>query len=227
MKSKNNIKKQYDLIGEDYIKYKSIFFKNRKNNSLKYILKYLPNIKNKTILDFGCGNGYLLKKLNIYNPKKVYGIDTSKLMIDKAKDNLKETGFLSVQNIEKTNFKNNSFDLVISRFSLHYLKTFNKAYIEINRILKKNGCLILVVSHPITDLFFKKNNDYFNQEVINLKLYNNKVNIKYPSHSLDDYLNSIFLDNFKLVNFFESKDIEINSNKYKIPGLIFIKAIKL
>ena len=120
-------------------------------------------------------------------------------MINEAKKNVSKPNNLFVGNIEKTIFKDKFFDIVIGRFSFHYLKNYDKAYHELSRILKKDGLLILVVHHPFRDLFCQKNKIYGKQETIKIELYNNKVPIYFPTHTLKDYFSKIFFDHFYLV----------------------------
>lgn len=215
--------KQYDKVAEDYFRLKTQFFKEKEDRATKYLFKALPNLENKVVLDFGCGFGYTIKKLERRKAKKIYGIDTSKVMLNKAKDVLKNSNNLFLENIEKTHFKDNTFEIIYSRFSLHYLKSFTKAYNEIHRILKKKGVLVLVVSHPIMNLLNKKELNYFDQEIFDTKVYHNKMTVKFPSHTFKDYFSKTFFKNFRLIDLMESTLTSIGS-KSNLPGVLVIKA---
>lgn len=45
------------------------------------MLKYAGNLEGKTVLDLGCGNGYLAAKLLTFNPGKIILFDISKYNI--------------------------------------------------------------------------------------------------------------------------------------------------
>ena len=110
------------------------------------------------VLDIGCGLGLLLigaaKKLKT---GKAYGIDiwsTSDLsnnslenaMQNATLENVANKVDITSQNILKTNFANNSFDVIVSNLCLHniYSKSGREtAYKEITRILKPGGTVIL------------------------------------------------------------------------------------
>ena len=108
-----------------------------------------------SILDIGCGKGYLLYEIKKILPKiKILGIDKSRYAIQNSKPEIKK--FLKIGIAEKKiNFSKNSFDLVISLGCLHNLKIFELeiAIKEINRISKK--AYIMVES-------FRSNTELFN-----------------------------------------------------------------
>lgn len=54
---------------------------NRRFNSDLFLWKYLGNVEGKTILDAGCGTGYLVRKLIAKKAKRVIGIDFSPQML--------------------------------------------------------------------------------------------------------------------------------------------------
>ena len=81
------MKSQYDKIAKKYKK------ANRKSKTQKYLFvpslfKLLGNIKNKSVLDLGCGEGYYTRLAKIAGAAKVIGIDLSKRQIELA--NLQE-----------------------------------------------------------------------------------------------------------------------------------------
>lgn len=115
------------------------FLKTKLNNFLRLINK------NSKILDLGCGTGH---KTNFIHKKgfNIIGIDSSKKAITYAKASYLKIQF-NKQNILKTNFKQNSFDAIISIAVMHCLKKsqMQKYVKEIKRILKKNGLLFQLV----------------------------------------------------------------------------------
>lgn len=111
----------------------------------------LSDVKNKKILELGCGggqNGIVLSK----NHAIYTGIDISKNQIKYAKNlakihNLKIN--YSVGSAEKlTKFKSNEFDIVLSIFSFQYVRNLQKCFQEVNRVLKDKGLFIFSIDHP-------------------------------------------------------------------------------
>jgi ubiquinone/menaquinone biosynthesis C-methylase UbiE len=221
-----NIIKQYDKIGKNYVSGQKAFFSKREDEAIRFIKKSLPVLKNRKVLDIGCGNGKDVKLFESLHASDVYGIDASKFMVNEAKKIVAKPKNIHLASMENTSFKNNFFDVIIGRFSFHYLKKFNKAYRELSRILKKKGLLILVVPHPFRDLSSQKNKTYGRQEIIKAELYKNKVPVYFPAHTLKNYFSQKFFDYFYLTGYEEEQSPEEYVDKFQTPGFMGIKAIK-
>ena len=111
---------------------------------------FLPQEKDLTVLDLGCGNGYWTKLL-AKKYKKVVGIDNSQNLIQIAKNKrqLSNIEYKLVEIEADFPFNNDSFDLVFSNMVIHYIKNINKLAQELYRIIKPNGLIILSFAHPI------------------------------------------------------------------------------
>lgn len=121
------------------------------NLELKYI-RQITKIKNKTILEIGCGNGRLTRILARY-AKKIIGVDNDPRMIRSAKKLTKRKNVsFKLMNALSLKFKPCSFDIVIFTWCLVCL--LNKeiqALKEAKKVLKKEGFLILVEPGPNSD----------------------------------------------------------------------------
>jgi|MDSV01.1.fsa_nt_gb sporadic carbohydrate cluster protein (TIGR04323 family) len=91
----------------------------------KKLIKTYNLTNNSSILDIGCGKGFLLFEIKKLLPKiKITGCDNSNYAIKKSKTEIKK--FLFKHDAKKTlNFKDKSFDLVISINMIHNLKMPN------------------------------------------------------------------------------------------------------
>ena len=115
------------------------------------ILRILGNVRNKRILDAGCGAGYLCRKL-ARRGAKVTGVDLSNKLIEIARSKEKEqplgisycSGNLSNLGI----LSSSTFDVVISNMALMDTSNLKKAIEEISRVLKNHGKLVFSISHP-------------------------------------------------------------------------------
>ncbi|NIR15594.1 MAG: methyltransferase domain-containing protein, partial [Desulfobacterales bacterium] len=115
------------------------------------IFHMLGSVNGLSILDAGCGNGYLCRLLAKKGAKMV-GVDISKRFIEIARQKEKETplGILyysgTLSNLEMLG--NKRFDIVISNLALMDVLHLEKAMMEINRVLKEDGRLIFSILHP-------------------------------------------------------------------------------
>lgn len=222
-----DIEKQYDKIGPEYIKGQNEYFNNKEDHARRFIKKCLPSLKNKRILDLGCGDGRDILTYEKLEAKEIYGIDSSTFMISEAKKIVKAPKNLVVGSMDSLPFKNKFFDLIIARFSIHYLSNLDKMYSEINRVLKNKGTFIVVAHHPTLGFMQLGGKDYNSKDMINFSLYSNKVNIKFHHHTLKDYFSETF-SKFFIIDLLEEEPLENPEypNRWNIPGFIAFKAIK-
>lgn len=99
------------------------------------------NLTDKIVLDVGCSTGYLGQKIK-KKGAKVFGIDISAAAIKKARKIL-DWATINDLNQQKLPFKANSVDIVIASEVIEHLYNPSFALGEFNRILKKDGFLIL------------------------------------------------------------------------------------
>jgi ubiquinone/menaquinone biosynthesis C-methylase UbiE len=118
------------------------------------IFKVLGNIKNKKILDLGCGAGDF-SRLLVQKNAQVTAIDYSKAQIEICKhDNadLKNFKCMVADATDLKQIKNNSYDFVI--MSMVFISVPNKQKVarifkEVSRVLKKSGQLVFTDLHPL------------------------------------------------------------------------------
>lgn len=103
---------------------------------------YLPTAP-KTILDFGCGGGFLLKEIKDLHPDidKVIGVEINPSARSVAQDN----GVTVYEKLEL--IKANSVDVIISNHALEHTEEPLKVLKQFRRILKPEGKIIVVVPH--------------------------------------------------------------------------------
>ena len=94
-----------------------------------------------SLLDVGCGTGTILSRIPA--EAKLYGIDLSAQMIERAKKTLKEKAELTVGDAGSLPWPQAAFDTVSCTFSFHHYPNPEKVLAEINRVLKSGGRLIL------------------------------------------------------------------------------------
>ncbi len=111
-------------------------------------LEVYPPRENMYILDAGCGTGTQLKLFSRFDCK-LYGVDTSAVMLDAARRKLGDAAELSLQDISHMTFPDRMFDLVTLVLVLHELPALLRPAVltECKRVLKGDGCILLIDYH--------------------------------------------------------------------------------
>ncbi len=109
---------------------------------------YKIGIKDKKVLDFGCGDGRYSIKFVEDGAEEVVGVDTSSAMIELAEKRHKEEK-LPIKFIEigdKIPFGDDYFDAIFSNFVIHYILDIFSTFKELNRVLKPNGHFVAILN---------------------------------------------------------------------------------
>ena len=128
-----------------YIPFVTNLFKNR----IKIAIELAEIKDTSTLIDIGCGSGFLLKKIRKFNKLcTCFGIDYSLDFLEQ----IENCGIIQTD-IKKMPFSNQYFDKVFVLDILEHVKEINIAINEIERVLKPNGMVIL--SGPTESWFYK------------------------------------------------------------------------
>ena len=148
----------------------------------KQIYQFLINNKNfskkNKILDFGCGEGFIMKQLVSWgaDQNQLIGVDISEERIKKAKLRFKSLRFLHIN--DKLPFSDNKFNIIVaSTVFSSIIGNSNRVFWaqEIDRVLKKDGAIIfydMKVNNPFN---FKTNKISKNELKHLFKKYNIKT----------------------------------------------------
>jgi SAM-dependent methyltransferase len=193
--------------------------------------RLIGDVKDKKILDAGCGEGYLSR----YYSRKgaiVTGVDISSKLIEKSID-LSEKAEVDVEFIlgnicNLTGIGNLEYDLVLCNLVLLNIPCLNDALSEFHRILRHDGELVFSIVHPAFNiygpgqwemgekdpetnrrkgLFFKVDN-YFEEKKYE-RYWRTREGTKFPQpisffhRTLSSYFESILKSEFTLVDFQE------------------------
>ncbi len=201
---------QYNRIGIDYIASQEEFFRED-DWSRKLVLARIGEISNKNVVDAGCGHGVETRLLLQGKPKSVIAFDPSDVMIDEAKRRVvSDSVTFSVSDFTSIPTENNSVDVLVSCFSLHYMDDIDVAYREVHRVLKKGGRAIFVVPHPLDS------QSRCSSGVVSVKLYDDVV-VTYPAHNREDYFSPYIIDNFDISELEEKTIPEVSTT---IPAVM-------
>jgi SAM-dependent methyltransferase len=117
------------------------------------------DIKNKQVLEIGCGDGRI-SSLLAGKPEKLVAIDSDKQKIEEARNTVTGVDF-QIESGENMTFPDNCFDLVIFTLSLHHQDS-NKAIDEARRVLKNKGKILVIepgIEGEIESLYALLNNE--------------------------------------------------------------------
>ncbi|MBU2633968.1 MAG: class I SAM-dependent methyltransferase [Nanoarchaeota archaeon] len=154
-------------------------FEEWKNNILKEHLIVNENfLKDKIILDAGCGIGkltYSLAKIC----KKIYGVDFSKIAIKKAKSLFRRKNLVYLNaDLRKLPFENGKFDVIFSAGVLHHIPEHELAFSELVRCLSGGGILSIWVYNSETSLKVNLLEVYFRKFLTKFNIKNRKKILK-------------------------------------------------
>lgn len=115
----------------------------------------IGDIQNKTILDLGCGDASFGKDLLHLGARHYTGVEGSGQMIEAARSNLLELdATIHNETMESFQYPRDSYDLVTSRFAIHYVSDINTLFQNVYQTLKEEGRFVFSIQHPLTTSSF-------------------------------------------------------------------------
>ena len=226
----DDIATQYNEIGSTYTTEKSAFSQQYSDVSGDVLFSMIGSpLTGQRILDVGCGTGDDLARI-AKEGALAFGIDASKEMIALAHTRHPELTQLFVQPMQCTTFDDAFFDMIISKYVLHYAQNLEEVFRELHRILRPGGTLVFLVSHPLHDFTLIDEKEYQQQEIIRMPLFGKEVFAEFPSHIFSEYLTPFVLQNFDVCSFREGPDAESmcreKKSGAKMPHFFSIKLKK-
>lgn len=134
--------------------------RNRILNSDPVLWQFVGEVNGRTVLDAGCGTGYLSRQL-CRKGAIVTGIDLSSemLAIAKQKSEGLSIDFHEDSCSELKTLPDEHFDLLVANYVLMDLPDLEGAVLAFHRVLKPGGIAGVVFSHPCFDQGLAKAND--------------------------------------------------------------------
>ena len=110
----------------------------------------LPNLRDKKVLDLGCGFGWHCRYAREEQARSVMGVDISEKMIARARETTNDPAIeyrrLAIEDI---NFPAEEFDVVISSLAFHYVERFDIVCRKVYHCLVLGGSFVFSVEHPV------------------------------------------------------------------------------
>lgn len=132
----------FDSIAEKWNIIRSDYFEER----LKYKILSITNIKDKVVADLGCGTGFVSLAL-VNEASIVFSVDNSSNMLKQLRANALDKNYKNLylikSSLDSLSLFDESVDIVFINMALHHIKDAKKAILEMHRVLKKDGVVII------------------------------------------------------------------------------------
>lgn len=195
----------------------------------------LPNVEYKRVLDAGCAGGAYAEWLVNHNAS-VVAIDVSPKMVQLTQQRLGNRVQVYQADLSQplTFLPDNSFDIVVSSLTLHYIKDWDSVFKEFHRLLFPSGLLFFSTQHPLTG-FQAGKDDYFATELIEEEwtgFGNSPVRVRFYRRPLSAITSSLANTGFIIEQIIEPRPVEeckrLNPKSYQklstTPWFLIIQA---
>ena len=178
-------------VGDRFIK------KERDKEIYQFLINNKSFSKKNEILDFGCGEGFIMKQLVGWgaDQKQLIGVDTSEERIKKAKSRFESLRFLHIN--DKIPFSDDKFTIIVvsTVFSSIIGKSERVFWAqEIDRVLKKGGAIIF---------YDMKMNNPFNFKT--KKISKNELKHLFKNYSIKTKTITVLPQLSRIISFFSPK----------------------
>lgn len=110
----------------------------------------LPDLRDRRVLDLGCGFGWHCRYAREQGARSVIGVDLSEKMLARAKATTNDPAIEYRQSaLEDIEFLPVQFDIVISSLALHYIEHIDLVCRNVFRWLVPGGSFVFSVEHPM------------------------------------------------------------------------------
>ena len=206
----------------------------------------LPPLRNKSVLDLGCGFGWHCRYARQQQARWVLGIDISENMIARARESTNDAAIeyrrLAIEDID---FAAGTFDVVISSLAFHYVQNFDITCRKVHHCLVSDGVFVFSVEHPIftalpaQDWYYGQHGerlhwpvDHYQEEGPRQARFLDHDVVKYH-RTLATYLNTVIEAGFTIVKLSEPQPAQEMLDKHpdmrdetRRPMFLLIAAIR-
>lgn len=185
-------------------------------------------IKEKVILDYGCGTGRNWSLFLRNEPQEIIGCDISSNMVEKLKSKYKSAKTFLIKDNKLPIINNNECDLIVSTLVIAHVEKIEEMFAEWSRVIKNSGDIIITDFHPT--LLAEGGTRTFSHD-------NKSLTIKNYIHTISEIEKKLSSYGFKTVSLIEKnidddvKHFYIKHNALKVyekfKGIPFIYGIHL
>ena len=219
--------------------------KESPNNAIEkpIICELLGDVEGKAILDLGCGDGTFGNELLSSGAASYTGIEGSSEMALLAGNATSQLGGkIYLEDLESFQAEGSQYDLIVSRFVIHYLTDIKNLFKEVNQALVPGGKFVFTVQHPLTTSSFASKaqgesrgdwlvDDYFREGVRN-EPWISKTVVKHH-RTTESYFTALIEAGFAVTDLREGKPVSSNfesaaefKRRERIPLMLILSAQK-
>jgi cytosine/adenosine deaminase-related metal-dependent hydrolase/ubiquinone/menaquinone biosynthesis C-methylase UbiE len=173
----------------------------------RYLMRLLPNIQAKDVLDLGCGTGRWLQHLAVRHPASLHGLDNSLEMLQIAKSKQLQDVQLVQAKLPALPIATNSVDIVLCSFVLSYIQELTQCASELARIMRDGSDLFLSDMHPVTAALLGWKRGFGHIKPSELS-----------HHSFEDLQHVFFVNGFELVAYVTPTFGEVEHKLFQLCG---------
>lgn len=149
----------YDEMGERFERHASDSAYNA-HYDRPAVRAALGEVRGARVLDAGCGPGLLMQQL-ISDGAACSGFDASPAMLGLARRRLGEGADLREALLgQPLPYPDESFDAAVCALAIHYLPDPRAGLVELRRVVRPGGRVVVSTQHPFTD-WLRKGGSYF------------------------------------------------------------------
>lgn len=141
--TESKVREQYDQMAAVYDQRWSRYV----TNTLSFLKTWASIPQQATVLDIGCGTGEFERLVLAEHPRQqMVGVDISDQMLGIAQQKCQDYPNASFHKARASElpFERNSFDVIISSSVFHYFDDPDAVLVEMKRVLKPNGTLVIL-----------------------------------------------------------------------------------
>jgi SAM-dependent methyltransferase len=195
----------------------------------------IGDVKNKTILDIGCGPGAYSEWL-VDRGAQVVAVDANEKMLSHARNRLGGRATYHLANMEEplTFLGNNAFDGILSALAITYVRDHKALFAEFGRVLRDKGWFVFSTEHPFFSYRYFNIENYFDTREVRCDWtgFGGKVSMISYYHSLGEISEALSANGFLIERVLEpkpTKEFEKNNPEdyrelMRFPLFICIKA---
>lgn len=189
-----------------------------------------------SVLDIGCGTGYLTSEI-AKNVDKCYGIDCSLKSIQIAQKEYSKNNISFIHTALEDFNPDVCFDMCVSNMVLTCDPIFRSSLKKINNLMHKSGSLLIMITHPCfwpkywnfeQEPWFAYNKEIFIEHDFSISLVKSMGKATYIHRPMDMYISAIKDANFEIEDIKEPYPLCIvpKEYQYEYPRFLYIKCKK-